>query len=143
MTTQMQRPPAGGPGMLGGDSGINSTTARRLAPYARHVIQRQRAGVEPNVYLFAGSDCWNQAEHRRRTHGDGTALVLPPGEPPESYRWPSLDALCLIPGAAEGDLVRRLVICLLCAGCRCVVEIRPDQAPACHYARADDAMEAA
>jgi len=133
MTPQRESPPRPATG-----NGLENTlqrdyiAPRRLAPYARHVTERQRAGIEPNVYIFAGSDCWNLAEHRRRTHGDGSTLVLPPGEPPESFRWPALDALCLIPGDAEGDLVRRLVVCLLCAGCRCVMELRPGKPPVAH-----------
>lgn len=123
--------------------GINYSVSRRLAPYARHIIADQRACRHPNVYCFAGSDAWNQAEYRRRTHGDGSALVLPTGDDPESYRWPALDALVLVPGDAEGDTVRRLVVTMLAAGCRCIVEIRPGKAPCCHYASADDVRRAA
>jgi len=32
------------------------------------------------------------------------------------------------------------VVCLLTAGCRCIIEIRPDQAPTAHYADARDAL---
>ena len=115
----------------------------RSAPYARQVIKRQRAGIEPNVYCFAGSDAWNQAENRRRTHGDGSAIVLPLGDDPESFRWPTLDAICLIPGDCDGDRFRRLVLAMLTAGCRCIVEIRSGKAPCCHYASADDVRRAA
>lgn len=125
-----------GPEIVGKRSGPNISTARRLPPYARHITEAQRAGRHPNVYLFAGSDAWNQAEHRRWTHGEGSALVLPPGDEPEDFRWPALDALVLVPGDAEGDVVRRLVICLLIAGCRCIVEIRPDRQPIAHYGTA-------
>ena len=142
MNQQRMRPPEGGPGTLASNSGSNYT-ATRAAPYSRAILEAQRAGRHPSVYLFAGSDCWNLAEHRRRTHGEGSALVLPPGEDPEAFRWPALDALVLVPGDCDGDTVRRLVVALLIARCRCIVEARPDQAPACHYARADDAMEAA
>lgn len=126
------------------------TSPVRLAPYARAVLDLLRASKNPNVYLFAGSDAWNQAEHRRRTHGEGSTLVSPPGDDPQTFRWPPLDALVLIPGDAEGETIRRLVIALLTAGCRCVVELRHDPArsgrglaPACHYASADDALEVA
>ena len=113
------------------------------APYAKHVQELQRAGRVPNVFAFAGRDAWKQAKHRRETHGEGTALVLPPGNHPEGFRWPALDALVLVPGDAEGDTVRRLVVAMLAAGCRCIVEARPGQAPACHYASAEDARRAA
>ena len=115
----------------------------RLAPYARAVIDLQRAGRHPNVYLFAGRDCWNMAEHRRRTHGDGTALVLPPGERPDSFRWPRLDALVLVPGDEAGDIIRALIVRLLASGTRCVVEVRPGHTPACHYADEREALEVA
>jgi hypothetical protein len=97
----------------------------------------------PNVYLFAGSDAWNQAEYRRRTHGAGSVIVLPPDEYPDRFRWPRLDALVAIPGDCPGDLFRALVRVLLVAGCRCVVEIRPGTAPVAHYADERDALGAA
>lgn len=112
-----------------------STVACRPAPYAKKVIERQLQGVEPNVYLFAGSDAWNLAEHRRRSYGEGSALVLPVGDDPKRYSWPRLDSLCLLPGDAEGEIVRQLIVCLLASGCRCIVELRPDQEAVLHYAR--------
>lgn len=119
------------------------TIAHRAAPYARAIMERERAGQHPNVYCFAGSNAWHLAEHRRRMHGDGSALVLPPGDEPEAHRWPALDALVAIPGDCDGDRFRRLVVALLFAGCRCIIEIRPDQAPAAHYANERDALEVA
>ena len=119
------------------------TSPRRRPPYALAMLNMVRTGKSPNVYLFAGAEGWNQAEHRRRTFGEGTALVLPPSEDPEGFRWPALDALCLIPGDCDGDRLRRLVVAMLAAGCRCIVEVRPGQAPACHYASAEDARRAA
>lgn len=115
----------------------------RLAPYARHVLEQQRAGRTPNVYLFAGSDAWNQAEYRRRTHGDGSVLVLPPGEHPDRFRWPRLEALVALPGDCPGHRFRALIRALLVAGCRCVFEIRPGMAETAHYADESDALGAA
>ena len=108
--------------------------AQQYAPFARHVIESQRAGRIPNVYCFAGSDAWQQAKRRRHTHGDGSTLVLPPHECSDRLRWPALDALVAIPNDCPGDRFRRLVLALLRAGCRCVVEIRTNQPPTCHYA---------
>lgn len=146
--TRMKKPAAGQDSGLGGRraSGMQlpgETIAYRSAPYARAILERMRAGKHPNVYAFAGSDGWNLAEHRRRTHGEGTALVLPPGDDPEQFRWPALDALVAIPGDCSGDRFRRLVVALLTAGCRCIIEIRPDQAPTAHYADERDAPEVA
>lgn len=115
----------------------------RLAPYARAVLDLLRAGKNPNVYLFAGSDAWSQAEYRRRTHGEGSILALPPGDYPRAYRWPALDALVAIPGDCDGERFRALVRSLLLTGCRCVVEVRHGQAPTCHYADKRDALEVA
>ena len=121
-------------GSLGTTQNQHSTRPTRLAPFGRQVIAHQRAGIEPNVFIYAGSNCWNLGKQRCRSHGEGTALVLPPDDDPETYRWPALDALCAIPGDCDGDRFRRLVLVLLATGCRCVVEVRPFRAPACHYA---------
>lgn len=120
-----------------------ATRCQRLAPYARSVFGLLREGKTPNVYLFAGSDAWNQAGHRHRTHGDGSVLVLPPGDDPGTYRWPVLDALVAIPDDCDGAHFRGLVRCLLVMGCRCIVEVRLGQEPICHYADERDALEVA
>ena len=122
------RNPAGAGRDSGGqpnESCNQNYTPTRAAPYSRSILEAQRAGRHPNVYCFAGSDAWNQAEHRRRTHGEGTALVLPPGEDPEAFRWPALDALVLVPGDCDGDSVRRLD-CRLPMHCRSAARSGPD-----------------
>lgn len=144
MTPQRITPPGGGARKrLGGSTFTADYTARRAAPYSRAILNAQRLGKHPNVYCYAGSDCWNQAEHRRRTHGEGSTLVLPPDDDPHSYRWPRLDAVTAIPGDCDGERFRALIVALLTAGCRCIVEARPDQAPTCHYADERDALEVA
>jgi len=116
-------------------------------PYSKAVIAALHAGRWPNVYLFAGTDqfgrnCWELAQRRIITHGEGTALALPSGGDPYCYRWPALDSLVVIPGDCPGERFRALMRCLLAAGCRCAVEVRPDPErpdrylpPICHYAR--------
>ena len=64
---------------------------RRPAPYSQEVRGALEAGRHPAVVIFAGRDAWHRAEHRRRTHGPGTALVLPPSELPEVFRWPRIE----------------------------------------------------
>ena len=63
----------------------------RPAPYAREARAELEAGRHPAVHIFAGPDAWHRAEHRRRTHGLGTALVLPPSAIPESFTWPCVE----------------------------------------------------
>lgn len=110
---------------------------RRPAPYARQVAAGIRPDREPNVFVFAGSDAWNMAENRRRNFGVDSALVLPPGDDPDGFRWPPLDAIVAIPGDCDGARFRALVRALLRDGVRCVVEIRPGRrAPVAHYATA-------
>lgn len=130
-------------GACAGTARLHSTARRRLAPYARQILDLQRRGIDPNVYLFAGSAAWNQAEYRRRTHGEGSVLVLPPGEHPDRFRWPRLDALVALPGDCPGHRFRALVRALLVAGGRCVIEIRPGTAPVAHYADERDTLGAA
>jgi hypothetical protein len=135
--------------MLGGDSG-SQYTRPQFAPFSRLILEAQRAGRHPNVYLFAGSDAWDRAQWRHRTHGEGTALVLPPDREPEALIWPCLDSLVIVPGDCDGERFRRLVVALLKAGCRCIAEVRPDPErpglglpPVCHYGCAECALEVA
>ena len=68
----------------------------RPAPYALEVRAEIEAGRHPAVVIFAGPDAWHRAEHRRRTHGPGTALVWPTSETPESFAWPPVEADSII-----------------------------------------------
>jgi hypothetical protein len=58
---------------------------RHWPPYAREVQAAPR-----NVYLFTGTEAWRRARARRDARGDGTALLLPPGDDPGMYRWPAV-----------------------------------------------------
>jgi hypothetical protein len=64
---------------------------RNWAPYAREVQDAPR-----NVYLFTGAEAWRLARARRDARGTGTALLLPPGDDPGMYRWPSITQGILI-----------------------------------------------
>lgn len=65
----------------------------RRAPFCNEVETLQASGVMPNVYLFAGPDCWARADDRRIRFGSGTALVLPDALPPSVLKWPAVDAV--------------------------------------------------
>lgn len=109
--------------MNGPDAGRResySTDRRDYAPYAREVIEQQRAGRNPAVFVFAGSDGANQADYRRRLCGMGSALVLPPGKCPHGYFWPALDAPIVIQGDCTADRFNSLLRCLTAAGGRSI-----------------------
>lgn len=113
----------------------------RWAPYSREIRALLARGHTPNVFCFAGSEAWQQARRRRITHRPGSAILLPPGEHPDSFRWPTLDALVLIPGHEVRETILALIVRLLSSGCRCVIEIRPDLAPVAHYSKKPDLAE--
>lgn len=96
-------------------------------PYSREVETILQTGREPNVWLFAGPDAWDKAKECRRTHGRGSALLLPPGDDPAGYCWPPVDGLMLI-ADADGEITRELVRAVLAAGVRVVIELRLGQA---------------
>jgi len=68
----------------------------RPAPYSLEVRGELEAGRHPAVHVFSGQDSWRRAEHRRLTHGLGTALVLPPGESPEIFDWPPVEPEAIV-----------------------------------------------
>jgi len=63
-------------------------TGSRLPPYGKEVEQAAREERYINVAVFAGPGAWDRAASRRKTHGAASTLVLPPNEPPATYRWP-------------------------------------------------------
>lgn len=67
--------------------------ALRRAPFCSEVELLLLVGIQPNVYAFAGMDCWARAKHRRAAHGAGSALVLPADVEPCDLRWPAVDAV--------------------------------------------------
>lgn len=62
--------------------------ATRLPPFAREIQAAVAAGKNPNVYVYSTPNAWDLARRRREYHGTDSALILPPGEAPESFRWP-------------------------------------------------------
>ncbi len=87
-------------------------SGRRLPPFGRDVERAVAAGKSPNVYIYATPDAWERVRNRTR----GTAMVLPPGEDPEAYRWPCVPGGVFIcaPGAPRElalKLARAVVSC--------------------------------
>lgn len=64
---------------------------RKRSPYFNEVSASPR-----NVYLFTGPKAWSRAKRRREQFGQGTALLLPPGEDPAGLRWPAVAGGVLI-----------------------------------------------
>lgn len=72
-----------------------------MPPFALDVLRGIAAGRFPNVYAFAGPDARLRAQRRRAACGDDSALVLPPGDPPDAYFWPGVPGGVLV--AADGQ----------------------------------------
>ncbi|GAA3913887.1 hypothetical protein GCM10022229_03500 [Luteimonas lutimaris] len=69
------------------------------------------AGVAPNVYIYAGHDCWARAKNRREIHGAGSALVLPADTDPCDLRWPAVDAVLVCwPTTLSSDYRSKLLL---------------------------------
>jgi len=121
MTAQNAKPHADGRGAsdnhrLGGRGHpTTSYDARPLPPFGRAVEQALIAGRHPNVYLFAGPgrDAWGLARARQSVCGPASALVLPPGTDPASYRWPALPDLIVDMTGLAGEAVQRLARALV------------------------------
>lgn len=87
-----------------------------LAPFGKEVVKEIRAGKDPDVHLFANPDGWSAARHRIERCGRGTAMVLPVGDDPASYRWPRLSYPTVVITGLDGDAVRHLVAVLIASG---------------------------
>lgn len=71
---------------------------RRMIPHGNDVMAALRAGTPlPDVHLYCGTcptshkDAWALAGARIAKFGPGTAMVLPEGSDPASFRYPPLD----------------------------------------------------
>lgn len=72
-----------------------------MPPFALDVLRGVAAGRSPSVYAFAGPDARLRAQRRRSAYGADSALVLPPGDPPDAYFWPGVPGGVLV--AADGQ----------------------------------------
>lgn len=70
---------------------------KRVPPFGRDVERAVGEGKNPNVTLFATPDAWVRACNRTR----GTAIMLPPGESPESIQWPRVPAGVFVNAAGQ------------------------------------------
>ena len=131
----------GGRSMNARASHSTSSTFRQRAPYAREIEAETAAGRFPNLFCFAGSNAWERAQARRECHGLASTTLLPPGADPKSLIWPCVDAVVLVPGDCDGERLRNLILELLGAGCRCIVEIRPCLPPVAHYGQYETVTE--
>jgi hypothetical protein len=94
-------------------SALRST---RVPPFARDIRASIAAGRHPNVYIFATPNAWDRARHRRARHGIDSALILPPGEASDAYRWPVVPGGLLVvangqPRMFAFELARVIVTC--------------------------------
>lgn len=90
--------------------GLTSRGARR-APFSREVELLLAKGVVPNLYVFAGTNCWERADGRRVKHGLGTALVLPNDTDPTILRWPPVDSMVVCwPNSQRDEYSRKILL---------------------------------
>src|SRR3989344_4133114 len=80
---------------------MSTLTTRKLPPFGRDVEWKRRMGFPINLFIFCGTGAWERAQ-QRIDYYKGDALILPPGEAPERYKWPvkNLDVLMIWP---DGD----------------------------------------
>jgi len=84
-------------------------SGKRRAPYSSEVFAVMLEGRVPNVYVFAGPECWDRANQRRIHRGLGTALVLPDDCSPEQLIWPAVEAVIVAwPIHGDCDRTRKL-----------------------------------
>lgn len=77
---------------------VRGASSGKLPPFGREVEAAEVASTLPDegIWLFCGTcpttgkDPWEQAAWARAKRGEGSAMVLPPGEAATDYRWPAL-----------------------------------------------------
>ena len=111
------------------------SAARKMAPYARVVERQQRAGRKPNVYVFTDADGWQRAAARERSHGAGSAMVLPRGADPATFAWPALHSVLVDCTDLDGQTAQRLLAALVRDGTRLVALCDSKQADRNHCVR--------
>ena len=109
--------------------------ALRSAPYAGVVARKLREGVRLNTYVFSGADAWRRAAARERSHGAGSAMVLPIGSDPAAFRWPALPSVLIDASDIDGHTAQRLLAALVRDGARLVALCDSKQADRNHCVR--------
>lgn len=92
-------------------------TPKRLPPFGKKVEAALAAGRHPNVRLFACANAWDLARTHRQAIGDDSALVLPPGDDPDAYRWPRVLNLVGNITGLPSEQIPRLARALVRDGC--------------------------
>lgn len=80
---------------------VRGAAQGRLPPFGREVEDAVNAGNLPpgGVDIFVRgclrprSDVWQLADQGRRLRGAGSAMVLPSGDDPTTYRWPAIPVI--------------------------------------------------
>lgn len=70
----------------------------RLPPFGREVEEFRGCA---NVYVYCGDDAWARARERRESRGPGHTMLLPPGEEPDTFRWPYVSNAVLVVAICE------------------------------------------
>jgi hypothetical protein len=95
--------------------------AKQLPPFGRRYLD---APPSAGLVVAIGPGSWHFAQAQGYT-----VIVLPPGDSPDGYRWPTnaYGALVQETGPADDDLLAATAIEILRAGCPYVVAIRHSQ----------------
>jgi len=81
---------------------------KKLPPFGKILIERQQFKNPPWMVVVAvGANAWNSAKSRN-SRGDSVAMVLPPGESPNSFTWP-VSGLMTVIEWAQGPSVDQVV----------------------------------
>jgi hypothetical protein len=89
--------------------------AQRLPPFGKDLNARLRFGNMPLIVVVCvGVDAWSSAKKWKQSQ-DNDALVLPPSEDPESFKWPVRNCVCVIEWSTgpTASLIVKLIQCLL------------------------------
>ncbi|WP_305908485.1 hypothetical protein Q9L42_010470 [Methylomarinum sp. Ch1-1] len=90
---------------------------KKFTPYGAMLAARQQFNNPPDIVVVCvGQNGWAAAKSWNAQQGsDALALVLPPGEPPERFRWPVSNCFCLVEWSSGPgrDLIIKLVEVLL------------------------------
>ena len=93
---------------------------RKLPPYGRPLSAKIKRGENVEPYVYAGPFAWPEGNWHSQYIGQGTALVLPPEDDADDYRWPVRN-LCVHvfwtdEDKAAGEELTKLASCLIRGG---------------------------